>query len=190
MQGSPSPCFFTPTIADYIVYGKIEKVPTCITDVPNPKVRQKPEDLEKIKDSEVFTKVASFEHPFRFQAGFSKPVVTVEDKDKLFHAIALHYTLLTALSEINQFVKGLNPYGLLDHLCQYPFEACQLFLHTGNQLTAQKMDDLFMRVFSPRGSNKHTSGEAPLNFQIISKSWSRAISLAMWSTSILVSSLR
>ena len=159
LQGSPS-CFFTPTIPDYKVYGKIEKVSRCITDVPNPKVRQKLEDLEKIKDLEVFTKVASFKCPFRSQAGFSKPVITIEDKDKLFHAIALHSTLLTSLSEINQFVEGLNLYGLLNHLHQYPLKACHLFLHTRNQLTAEKMDDLFMPLFSPRESNKHTSGEA------------------------------
>ena len=156
LQGSPSPCFFTPTTADYIVFGKIEKVSTCITDVPNPKVRQKLEDWAKIKDPEVFAKVASFECPFRFKASFSKPVVTIEDKDKLFHAIALHYNLLTALSEINQFVEGLNLHGLLDHVRQHPLKARQLFLHTENQLTAEKVDDLFMPVFSPRGSNKRT----------------------------------
>ena len=64
------------------------------------------------------------------------------------------------MSEINQFVKGLNLYGLLDHLCQHPLKAHQLFLHTGNQLTAEKLDDLFMPVFLPRGSNKCTSEEA------------------------------
>ena len=102
---------------------------------------------------------------FRFKAGFSKPVVTIEDKDKLFHAIALHYNLLTALSEINQFVEGLNLHGLLDHVRQHPLKARQLFLHTENQLTAEKVDDLFMPVFSPRESNKRTSVEAvSLNF--------------------------
>ena len=78
----------------------IENVSACIIDVPNPKVRQKFDDLEKIKDPEVFTKVASFEYPFRFKTGFNKPAVTIEDKDKIFHAIALHYTFLTSLHEI------------------------------------------------------------------------------------------
>ena len=149
LQGSPSPCFFTPTIADYIVYGKIKKVSTCTTDVPNPKVRQKLEDLEKIKDQEVFTKFTSFECPFRFKAGFSKPVIVIEDKDKLFHAIVLHYTLLTSLPEINHFVEGLNFYGLLDHVRQHPLKARLLFLHAGNELKVEKVDDLFISVFSP-----------------------------------------
>ena len=37
MQGSPSPSFLAPAVADYIVYGKIEKAITCTRDVPNPK---------------------------------------------------------------------------------------------------------------------------------------------------------
>lgn len=160
MQGSPSPCFFAPAIANYIVYGKINKVVTCIRDVPNPKVKQKLEDLEKIENPEVFKKVASFECSFRFKAGFSKAIVTIEEKSKLLHAIALHYTLLSSLSEVNQFIEGLNVHGFLDCLRQHPLEARELFMHAENQLTAEKVDDLFIPIFSPRGSNKRTTEEA------------------------------
>ena len=165
MQGSPSPCFFAPSVVDYIVYGKIEKVETCIEDVPNQKVKQKLEELEKIEDPEAFSKRASFECSFRFKAGFSKPLITFEEKDKLFHAIALHYTLLSSLSEINQFMEGLNVHGLLDHLRKHPKQARRLFLYTENQLNAELVDDLFVPSFSPKGSNTRAAEElVSLNF--------------------------
>lgn len=165
VQGSPSPCFFAPAVVDYIVYGKIEKVETCIGDVPNQKVKQKLQELEKIENPETFSKVASFECSFRFKAGFSKPFVTVEEKDKLFHAIALHYTLLSSLSELNQFIEGLNVHGLLDRLRQHPQQAKKLFLYSENLLSAEKLDTLFAPAFSPKGSNKRVTEESvSLNF--------------------------
>ena len=35
-----------------------------------------------------------------------------------------------------------------------------MFLHAENQITAEKLDNLFIAVFSPRGSNKRTTKEA------------------------------
>ena len=43
--------------------------------------------------------------------------------------------------------------------------ALQMFLHAENQIIAEKLDNLFIAVFSPRGSNKRTTKEAvSLNF--------------------------
>ena len=100
--------------------------------MPNQKVKQKLEELAKIEDPQVFSKSASFECSFRFKAGFSKPLITFQEKDKLFHAIALHYTLLSSLCEINQFMEGLNVHGLLHLLCKHPQQARRLFLYTEN----------------------------------------------------------
>ena len=111
---------------DYIVYVKIEKVETCIEDVPNQKVKQKLEELAKI---------------------------------------ALHYTLLSSLSEINQFIEGLNVHGLLDLLREHPQKAGRLFLYTENQLNAELVDNLFVPLFSPKESNKGAAEElVSLNF--------------------------
>ncbi len=165
MQGSPSPCFLAPSVVYYMVYGKIEKVETCIGDIPNQKVKQKQEELEKIEDPEAFSKNASFECSFRFKAGFSKPIITFQEKDKLFHAVALHYTLLSSLSEINQVMEELNVHGLLDHLRKKPQQARRLFLYSENQLNAEQVDNLFMPSFSPKGSNKRAAEESvSLNF--------------------------
>ena len=56
VQGSLSPCFFAPAVVDYIVYGKIEKVETCIDDVPNQNVKQK---LQEFATSRLKTRVVS-----------------------------------------------------------------------------------------------------------------------------------
>ena len=95
--------------------------------MPNQKVKQKLEELAKIEDPQVFSKSASFECSFRFKA-----LITFQEKDKLFHAIALHYTLLSSLCEINQFIEGLNVHGLLHLLCKHPQQARRLFLYTEN----------------------------------------------------------
>ena len=165
VQGSASPCFLAPVVADYIIYGTIEKANASIKDIPKAKVREKLEELQSIEDPQAFSKVASFECSFRFKAGFSKPVIKFEERDKMFRAIALHYTLLSSLSEIEQFIDGLNIHGLVDCLRQHPYEARKLFVYAENQLTAELLDDLFVPVFSPRGSNKRASEEAvSLNF--------------------------
>ena len=155
MQGSP--CFFAPSVEDHIVYGKIEKVETCIEDVLNQKVKQRLEELAKIEDPQVFSESASFECCFRFNAGFSKPLITFQEKDKLFHAIALHYTLSSC--------SGLNVHGLLDLLRKHPQQARRLFLYTENQLNAELVNNLFVPLFSPAGSNKCATEElVSLNF--------------------------
>ena len=45
IQGAASPNFFTSPVADYILYGCVEKVSTSVCDVPNAKVREKLEEL-------------------------------------------------------------------------------------------------------------------------------------------------
>ena len=40
LQHSPSPCFFSSSVVDYIVYGKLVNVSTCVEDVPNAKARK------------------------------------------------------------------------------------------------------------------------------------------------------
>eukprot|EP00794_Sanderia_malayensis_P008464 gene8464-9371_t len=77
-------CLFT---VDYILHGKLEAVLTSVSDLPNEKVRLKLEELDLISDPEVFKKEASFNVQFRFKAGYSKPLVTLEDKQELFRCI-------------------------------------------------------------------------------------------------------
>ena len=104
MQGSPAPSFLCPTLADYIVFGELSRAWSRI-DVFDKEVRDKLKELEIIEDPEEFKRAASFECALRFDAGFRKPILTIEHKVKMLHIITLHYTLLQSLAEVNQFIE-------------------------------------------------------------------------------------
>ena len=152
-------------MADYIVYGKLEKVSTSITDLPNAKANKKLQELQEICDPDKFKQAASFDCSLRFKAGYSKPIVSMEDKDDLIRCVSLHYSLLFGL-ELEQFLDGLKISGLLELLRDHPMKARHLFMQSAeNQLTAERVDDLFVCVFSPKGNNKRSAEEAiALNF--------------------------
>eukprot|EP00794_Sanderia_malayensis_P002036 gene2036-2315_t len=162
--GSPSPAYFAQPVADYIRFGKIGKVVANIADIPDAKIRLKLQNIEQIEDEERFKNVASFESSLRFKAGFTKPVVKMEDKASFMRSIALHYTLLFSMPEIGQFLEGLRLHGFLDTVRRYPQEARRLFTPV-EQLTTEIVDAIFINQFSPDGSNKLADEEsASLNF--------------------------
>ena len=129
LQGSPAPSFLSPTLADYIVFGELSRAQSRIDDVCDKEVRDKLKGLKSIEDPEEFKRIASFECALRFDAGFCKPIVTIEDKVKMLHVITLHYTLLQSLAEVNQFIEGLKLNGLLECMRQHPYEARKLFIY-------------------------------------------------------------
>ena len=80
IQGAASPSFFSRPVVDYILYGCVEKITTSVGDVPNVKVRQKLEELQCCTDPEDFKQLASFNCSMRFKAGYTKAIVTIDDK--------------------------------------------------------------------------------------------------------------
>lgn len=143
MQGSPAPSFLSPTLADYIAFGELSRAQSRIDDVFDKEVMDKLKELKIIEDPEEFKRVASFECALRFDAGFCKPIVTIEDKVKMLYIITLHYTLLQSLAEVNQFIEGLKLSGLLECMRQHPYEARKLFIYENNQISGEELDDLF-----------------------------------------------
>lgn len=145
----------------YIVTGKLSAVPTSIKDLPSGKVKSRLEELDAITDQETFKREASFNTSFRFKAGYSKPIVCYEDKDDFFRCLYLHYLLLSALPEVEQFIEGLKVNNVLQLIRENPHEACKLFQTCEDEkLTAERVDQLFRVHFSPSGSNRRTSEEA------------------------------
>ena len=166
LQHSPSPCFFSSSVVDYIVYGKLVNVSTCVEDVPNAKAKKKLEELQSISDPDQFKQVASFDCSLRFKAGYAKPIVTIEDKDDLIRCISLHYLLLSGLVELEQFIEGLKLNGMLQRIREHPRQARHLFTSSAeNRVTPEMLYELFICMFAPEGSNKRASEEAiALNF--------------------------
>ena len=161
IQGAASPNFFSSPVADYILYCCVEKVTTSVCDVPNAKVRQKLEELQSTTDPDDFKQLASFNCSMRFKAGYTKPIVTIEDKAALIRYICLHYTLLYSLPHVEQFINGLKLYGLVDIIRKVLQKARVLFqVCEESRLTAEIVDELSEVQFSPEGSNKRQQEEA------------------------------
>ena len=125
MQGSSGPKCFSKSVVDYILGGKVEDVRPTIDEVADPEVRKSMKNLDQITDEGEFKDTASFESDFRFEAGFTKPYVTMQEKEEFFNCVSLHYTLLSTLSELNQFIEGLKLCNVLTlmrafHTCSGP----------------------------------------------------------------------
>ncbi len=166
LQGSASPAYFAPSVADYIVYGDLDKVSPQVAEIPDIKVKAKMQALNDMQDMDEFKNAASFESGFRFKAGFNKPIVRFEDKQSLERCVALHYTLLFSLPELEQFIDGLKVSGLLEIIRNSPLLGRKLFTHSNDAaLTAESVDELFDNKFSQAGSNKLAAEEAvSMNF--------------------------
>ncbi|XP_028412413.1 G2/M phase-specific E3 ubiquitin-protein ligase-like [Dendronephthya gigantea] len=111
---------------------------------------------KKVREAEEETKQkATFESDYRFDAGYTKPIVTINEKDDFVKCIALHYTLLVSLSELNQFIDGLSTCNVLNLIKVDPDSFRGLFEVGHAELTAEDVDAIFDPVFSPTGSNKY-----------------------------------
>ena len=117
-------------------------------------------EMDKVDNKSCFTdefkEKASFESDFRFEDGYTKPFVTMSDKEEFLRAVALHYTLLMSLSEANQF-DGLKICNILQLVREYPGIFRSLFEVRNSKLTAEDIDSIFDPQFSPVGSNKFTT---------------------------------
>ena len=160
LQGCQPPSFLSAPVTDYIIYGKLDKVRTDIDVVPDYEVRELLKTLKNLDDVEEFERQASMAD-IRFTAGYCKTKVTIEDRDEFISSIAVHMNVINSLSEINQFIKGLELFGFLGVVRKHPKDARSIFESLNNDaLTAEVLDDLFEFDFSPPGSNRRAREEA------------------------------
>ena len=160
-QGSPGPAMFAAPVVDCILYGKLDAMKVSVCDLLSGKVKTTLEELEAISSPVKFKQEVSSNTPLRFKAGYTKPVVAFEDKQKFIRCICLHQLILSTQSEIDQFIKGLMTNGILNVIRNNPDKPRKLLQHDNNErLTAQVVDNQFHCVFSDKGGNKHRSEEA------------------------------
>ena len=136
--------------------GNVEDLKPSIEEIPNNEVKTSLTELEKLTNADEFKEKATFESDFRFEVGYTKPFVTMSDKEEFPRSIALHYTLLISLSELNQFIDGLKICNILQLVREYPDMFRILFEVPNSKLTAEDIDSIFDPQFSPVGSNKFT----------------------------------
>jgi hypothetical protein len=154
MQGFPGPKCFTKTVVDYILTGDIGNLTPSIEDIPNAEVKQSLQDLIKISDEEAFKNQATFNCDYRFDAGYCKPFVYLKDKDDLCRSVALHYVIISSITETNQYIQGLKTCNMLDLIRDNPALFRKTF-EQQKQLTANFVDDIFEPEYSPKQSNKY-----------------------------------
>jgi len=95
-------------------------------------------------------------------SGFGKAVfkVTRDDIPDIIDAVCTEYLIMKSISEINQFQEGLNVLGVSDLIKAHPGILQEAFVHGDKEFTASDLDDLFLPVFSPSGSNAREKEEA------------------------------
>ena len=87
--------------------------------------------------------------------------MTIEEKDDLIRSISLHYLLLSGLVVLEHFIEGLKLNGMLQRIREHPRQARHLLMSNAeNRVTVEMLYELFIRMFSPEGSNKRASEEA------------------------------
>ena len=96
--------------------------------------------------------------PARFDYGYNNPNPKLEDKTDLLKKIAHHVLISMQFEEIQQFLAGLNGFGLLDVLKKYSLEAMELFTYNETLMNSEAMKSCFTVVYS-EDSNKVTLEE-------------------------------
>lgn len=82
------------------------------------------------------------------------------DKEKMVSAVALHYSVLCSLAELEQLRCGLHVAKVNELLEAYPEMFRPLFIHAPTKLTAQIVQDLYQVDFAEKGSNRRKKQEA------------------------------
>lgn len=137
----------------------MENVSPTIAEILCEEIKDVLKSLENVTDEEEFKEKASFQCNFRFDSGYSKPFVTLSDKDEFFRCIALHHVILMCLSELDQFIDGLNNCNVLQ-LIRSNAEAFRKVFEFSDCLTAELLDEIFVPVYSPPGSSAFVKEQA------------------------------
>ena len=115
------------------------------------------EPLEQMLDSEEFE--------FRFDCSICQPAssLTLSDKEVIISSTTLHHVIFSCKGELDELKKGLTTLNFLDLL---KHNDCIRSLLEGRQtcLTARILQDIFVPLFSPRGSNARAREEANMFF--------------------------
>jgi hypothetical protein len=115
--------------------GNIEDLVPSVDEISNHDIKTSVIGLEELLNADEFREKASFESEFQFEASYTKPFVTISDKDEFFRCIALHYTVLVPLSELNQFVNDLKTCNSLQSVREDPDMFRSLFEVSKTKLT-------------------------------------------------------
>ncbi len=102
--------------------------------------------------------------PFKFisECGYLKPAALVKAGDipKLIKQVCMEYVLIRSSLEMQQFIEGLNTQSLLYLLKSSSTVMKKLFVYENQGISVQKLQNLLVSEFSPKGSNVREEEEA------------------------------
>ena len=95
-------------------------------------------------------------------SGFHKAIfrVKTEDIPDIVEVVCTEFLIMKSISEINQFQEGLNVLGIGNLIKSNPDVMREVFVYSDKEFTALDLDELFLPMFSPAGSNAREKEEA------------------------------
>ena len=151
VNGCPAPHFFCPLLAGYLF--DVEKKPT-LDEIP-----KDCEFLAQIRKVSESCDEESFAHavngfPERFDMGYTKAVVKLQDKDELVSACIKHVVISIVAEEIYSFKKGLSQFGVLESLRKFPESGILFLMHC--EVSVEDVKGCFKPFYSLLGSEIHS----------------------------------
>lgn len=91
--------------------------------------------------------------PERFDMGYNKPFVTLQDKNDLIKSCSKHIVISSVAEKIFSFRKGLFAFGVLPDMCKF-FEA-ELANLVHQDISVDEVKACFKPCFSSVGTDEH-----------------------------------
>ena len=159
LNGHCGPNNFSQVLTDFILGCQPVNDPKILLkELPNSckELRLKLKKISKCKTEVDFSKlIADLDE--RFDFGYSKSNLTLEDKIPLLQAACKHYLVSCCLEEILSFKDGLELYGVLNILKHFNNESRELFIN--QKIAVKDIEEMFYPSYSEEGSNKRSNKE-------------------------------
>lgn len=118
LNGCSAPHNLSPSLVHYLLNEEKQCCKFKIEEIPNPDTRAKCLKIQETSGENDFSdNVQALDE--RFDAGFNKASVSLNDKEKLLQTMAYHYVINICHDEILQLKQGLSFGGVLNVLRRF-----------------------------------------------------------------------
>ena len=159
LNGCSGPHNLSSSLVHYLLNEEKQCCKFKIEEIPNPDIRAKCLKIQETSGEKDFSDIVQALDE-RFDAGFNKASVSLNDKEKLLQTMAYHYVINICHDEILQFKQGLSFGGVLNVLRRFPKESfTELTDSTESVITPEDLTNIFEANLSTRGSNLRIAEE-------------------------------
>ena len=150
LNGCPGPHFLCHSVASFILDNPQE---VGLDEVPTEsEFKTKLVQIQSCNnETDLSELISSFSE--RFDMGYTKPVISLKDKDDLVRFCSKHIVISSVAEEIFSFRRGLSAFGVLHELCNF-FQAGLTEL-VYQDVNTDDVKACFKPCFSPVGTNEH-----------------------------------